>query len=149
MTAIDTAATAHLPAELRAHAERRLHENRVAWFTSVRPTGQPDSVPVGFVVQDDGTILLYSQPAKHKLRNVAANPRVSLVLDESAAGMDVVRVEGTAQHVPDHPPAFAVDAYVAKYGDQIAASGATVEQFAGMFSEAVVITPTRIHAFKA
>jgi uncharacterized pyridoxamine 5'-phosphate oxidase family protein len=67
----------HLPAGLREHAERRLRENLVAWFTSVRPSGQPDSVPVGFAVQDDGTILVYSQPGKVKLRNIAANPRVT------------------------------------------------------------------------
>ncbi len=67
--------TSHLPAGLREHAERRLRENLVGWFTTVRPSGQPVSVPVGFVVQDDDTILVYSQPGKDKLRNVAANPR--------------------------------------------------------------------------
>jgi PPOX class probable F420-dependent enzyme len=140
--------TSHLPAGLREHVERRLRENLVAWFTTVRPSGQPDSVPVGFVVKDDDTILVYSRPGKHKLRNIAANPRVALTLDETASGSDVIRIEGTAQHVPDHPPAFDVEAHVAKYGEHIASAGfGTPERFAAVFSEAIVITPTRLHAF--
>lgn len=140
--------TSHLSPELRGHVERRLRENVVGWFTSVRPSGQPVSVPVGFVVQDDDTVLVYSRPGKDKLRNIAANPRVTLTLDETASGSDVVRIEGTARHVPGHPPAYDVAAYVAKYGEQIAAAGfGTPERFAAMFSEAIVITPTRLHAF--
>src|ERR671935_2018226 len=108
--------TSHLSAGLREHSERRLRENLIAWFTSVRPSGQPDSVPLGFVVQDDDSILVYSRPGNVKLRHIAANPRVTLTLDDTALGTDVVRVEGTAKHVPDYPPAFEVQAYVAKYG---------------------------------
>lgn len=140
--------TSHLSAGLREHAERRLRGNFIAWFTSVRPSGQPDSVPVGFVVQDDDTILLYSQPGKGKLRNIAANPRVTLTLDETAMGSDVIRVEGTAKHVPGHPPASGVEAYMAKYGEHIASAGfGPPERFAARFSEAIVIAPTRLHAF--
>jgi len=140
--------TSHLPAGLREHVERRLCENLIGWFTSVRPSGQPDSVPVGFLVQDDDTILIYSQPGKGKLRNIAANPRVTLTLDETALGSDVIRVEGTAQHVPGHPPASDLPAHVAKYGEHIASAGfGTAERFAEIFSEAIVITPTRLHAF--
>lgn len=140
--------TSHLPAGLREHAERRLRENLIGWFTSVRPGGQPVSVPVGFLVQDDGTILVYSQPGRDKLRNIAANPRVTLTLDETALGCDVIRVEGTAKHVPGHPPASGVQAWVAKYGGHIASAGfGTPERFAVMFSEAIVITPSRLHAF--
>jgi PPOX class probable F420-dependent enzyme len=138
----------HLPAGLREHAERRLRENLVGWFTSVRPSGQPVSVPVGFVVQDDDTILVYSQPGKEKLRNIAANPRVTLALDETAAGSDVIRLEGTAKHAPDHPPAFEVEPWVAKYGEYVASSGfGTPERFGATFSAAIVITPTQLHAF--
>jgi PPOX class probable F420-dependent enzyme len=140
--------TSQLSAGLREHVERRLRENLIAWFTSVRPSGQPDSVPLGFVVQDDDLILVYSRPGNVKLRNIAANPRVTLTLDDTALGTDVVRVEGTAKHVPDYPPAFEVQAYVAKYGEHIASAGfGTPERFSAMFSEAIVITPTRLHAY--
>jgi Pyridoxamine 5'-phosphate oxidase len=58
-----------------------------------------------------------------KLHNIAANPRVTLTLDETASGSDVIRIEGTAMHGPDHPRAFDVQAYVAKYGERIASAG--------------------------
>ncbi len=73
---------------------------------------------------------------------------MTLTLDETALGSDVIRVEGTAKHVPGHPPASDVQAWVAKYGEHIASAGfGTPERFAEMFSEAIVITPTRLHAF--
>lgn len=140
--------TAHLPAGVRQHVEQRLRENLIAWFTSVRPSGQPDSVPLGFLVQDDDTVLIYSQPGKNKLRNIAANPRVTLTLDGTASGSDVIRVEGRARHDRDHRPASDVDGWVAKYGTQIASGGfGTPEAFAAIFSAAIVITPTRLHVF--
>jgi hypothetical protein len=49
----------------------------MAWLTTVRPDGRPDSVPVWFLWRDDETILVYSQSGKIKLRNISHNPRVS------------------------------------------------------------------------
>jgi hypothetical protein len=37
--------TRHLPAERREHVEARLRSNLMAWLTTVRPDGQPDSSP--------------------------------------------------------------------------------------------------------
>jgi PPOX class probable F420-dependent enzyme len=103
-------------------------------------------VPVWFLVQDDDTILIYSEPGKAKLRNIATNPQVALGLDVTDIGRDVIRLEGTATHVPGHPPADEVPAYLSKYVERIAAIFGTPEQFARSFSEAIVITPTRIYA---
>jgi hypothetical protein len=64
--------TIHLPAERREHVEARLHGNLMAWLTTVRPDGQPDSVPVWFLMRDDETILVYSQP---KRSNCATSER--------------------------------------------------------------------------
>lgn len=46
---------------------------------------------------------------------------------------------------PDHVPADQVPDYVAKYTERIGAIFGTVEQFAASFSEAIVITPSRLH----
>lgn len=142
----DMALTDDLPTERRAHVESRLQTNLMAWLTTVSPAGRPDSVPVWFLVRADGTVLLYSQPGKVKLRNLAANPHVALGLDVTDIGRDVIRIEGTAVHAAGHPPADQVPEYVAKYTERIGAIFGTVERFAATFTEAIVITPTRLHS---
>lgn len=138
--------TAGLQPERRARVEARLSTNLMAWLTTVNPAGRPDSVPVWFLVCDDGTILVYSQPGKAKLRNITANPHVSLGLDVTDIGRDIIRFEGTAMRAPGHPPANQVPEYAAKYAERIGAIFGTVERFAEAFSEAIVITPSRLHA---
>jgi PPOX class probable F420-dependent enzyme len=138
--------TGDLPSERRARVDTRLQTNLMAWLTTVSPAGRPDSVPVWFLVRDDGTILVYSQPGKAKLRNLEANPNVALGLDVTDIGRDVIRVEGTAARVADHPRADRVPEYVAKYTERIGAIFGTAETFAEAFSEAIVITPRRLHA---
>jgi PPOX class probable F420-dependent enzyme len=130
----------------RAHVEGRLQTNLMVWLTTMSPSGRPQSVPVWFLVQDDDTILIYSRPGKAKLRNIATNPNVALGLDVTDLGRDVIRFEGTAAHAPDHPAADQVPAYLSKYVERIGAIFGTPEAFAGAFSEAILITPTRLHA---
>ena len=136
--------TAELPNDRRARVDTRLQTNLMAWLTTVTPAGRPDSVPVWFLVCDDDRILVYSQPGKAKLRNIDANPHVALGLDVTDIGRDIIRFEGTAARAPDHPPADRVPGYVAKYTERIAAIFGTVEQFAETFSEAILITPSRL-----
>jgi len=135
-----------LTGDRRAHVEIRLQTNLMAWLTTVNPAGRPDSVPVWFLLRDDDTILIYSRPGKAKLRNIGANPNVALGLDVTDIGRDIIRVEGTATHVAGHPPADQVAEYAAKYTERIGAIFGTVEKFATAFSEAIVITPSRLHA---
>jgi PPOX class probable F420-dependent enzyme len=138
--------TADLPAERRQRVDARLRTNLMAWLTIVSPAGRPDTVPVWFLVRDDGTVLIYSQPGKAKLRNIDANPNVALGLDVTDIGRDIIRIEGTATRNADQPPADQVPEYAAKYTERIGAIFGTVERFAEAFSEAIVITPRRLHA---
>jgi PPOX class probable F420-dependent enzyme len=138
--------TAHLQPDRRARVETRLQTNLMAWLTTVSPAGRPDSVPVWFLVRDDDCILVYSQPGKAKLRNIAANPNVALGLDVTDIGRDIIRFEGAAVHHPGHPRADQVAEYAAKYSERIGAIFGPVERFAAAFSEAIVITPSRLHA---
>jgi len=138
--------TAGLPDDRRARVETRLHTNLMGWLTTVNTTGRPDSVPVWFLVRDDDSILVYSQPGKAKLRNIDGNPHVALGLDVTDIGRDVIRIEGTAVRAPSHPPADRVPEYAAKYAERIGAIFGTVERFAQAFSEAILITPRRLHA---
>jgi PPOX class probable F420-dependent enzyme len=138
--------TAELAADRRERVETRLRTNLMAWLTTVSPAGRPDSVPVWYLFRDDERILVYSQPGKTKLRNLDANPNVALALDVTDIGRDVVRIDGTAVRALDHPRADQVPAYAAKYTERIGAIFGTVERFAEAFSEAIVITPARLHA---
>ncbi|MFC5185730.1 TIGR03667 family PPOX class F420-dependent oxidoreductase [Actinomadura harenae] len=138
--------TAHLPAEARERAENRLRTNPIAWLTTVRPDGQPVSVPVWFLFRDDETILIYSEPGKGKLRNIAKNPKISLALDETERGRNVVRLEGTAETPAGHASADGVAGYRTKYADLIETVFGSPERFASKFSEAIVVTPRRLHA---
>ncbi len=138
--------TSHLPDDRRAHVEGRLRANLMAWLTTVRPDGQPDSVPVWFLLRDDETILIYSQAGKVKLRNIGRNPRVALGLDVTDIGRDVIRIDGTAEHVPGFLGADQVPEYAAKYAERIGANFGTASQFAALFPEALIITPRRLHA---
>jgi PPOX class probable F420-dependent enzyme len=138
--------TADLPNDRRARVDTRLQTNLMAWLTTVNPAGRPDSVPVWFLMSDDNSILVYSQPGKAKLRNIDANPHVALGLDVTDIGRDIIRIEGTAVRAPDHLPADRVPEYVAKYTERIGAIFGTAERFAEAFSEAIVITPSRLHA---
>jgi PPOX class probable F420-dependent enzyme len=140
------ALTDALPTDRRARVRGRLQTNLMAWLTTVSPAGQPDCVPVWFLHREDDSVLIYSQPGKAKLRNVDANPHVALGLDVTDIGRDVIRLVGTAIRVADHPPADQVADYAAKYAERIGAIFGTVENFAAAFSEAIVITPSRLHA---
>lgn len=137
---------AGLSDERRERVESRFQTNLMAWLTTVNAAGRPDSVPVWFLLQDDGTFLLYSQPGKAKLRNIDGNPHVALGLDVTDIGRDIIRIEGTAVRPVGHPGADQVAAYAAKYTERVAAIFGTIENFATQFPEAIVITPTRLHA---
>ena len=138
--------TSQLPQNKRERVEARLRSNLIAWLTTVGPDGQPASVPVWFLLREDGTILLYSQPGKAKLRNIVGNPRVSLTLDVTDLGRDVVRIEGTLRQSHDEPAAHEQPAFAAKYLERIGVVFGTPEKFAELFSVALVLTPTRLYA---
>jgi PPOX class probable F420-dependent enzyme len=136
--------TAHLQAEDREKAEGRLRQNLMAWLTTVRPDGQPVSIPVWFLAREDGTILLYSQPGTQKLRNIASNPKVSLGLDVTDIGRNIVRMQGVAAVAPEEPAAHENPAYLAKYTERMAALFGTPEKFAGLFTTPVVVTGVKL-----
>jgi PPOX class probable F420-dependent enzyme len=95
---------------------------------------------------DDGSILLYSQPDTPKLRNIAANPRVALHLNDDGRGDDVVILSGRAAESAD-PPAHELPVYLEKYGDLIERNGWTPESFAADYSVPVRIRPTGLRGF--
>ena len=74
------------------HAGQRSHTNIIGWLTTVGSDGRPYTVPVWFL-WDGNAVLIFSQPRKQKIRNLRTNARVTLALDDTKQGEDVVIVE--------------------------------------------------------
>ena len=132
-----------LATEFGARADRRLREELIGWLVTVNPAGAPVPVPVWFLWDGAGSLLIYSRPNTAKLRNIAAGPPVSVHLDGDGAGGDVVVASGRAR-LSDDPPADAVDAYIAKYGGRISRNGWTPAAFAADYSVPIRVDVTRI-----
>jgi len=131
--------------EQNARAERRLREDLVVWLTTVRRDGQPQSTPVWFVWDGDHEVLIYSIPNQQKLRNLAANPRISLHFNDRD-GDDVVALEGEARIDEGASAPNEVEAYTEKYRKPIANLGYDPEGFGEQYSAAIRVRITRARA---
>src|SRR5438045_1846956 len=127
----------------QVHAEKRLRDEKIAWLTTVRRDGQPQSSPVWFLWRD-GEIVVYSKPTMQKVRNVRANPKVSVHLRDVHEGSDIVSVEGTAQIDDTYPAAAAIPDYVKKYRAMIADIKMDPDGFAKSYSVPIRIRATKI-----
>jgi pyridoxamine 5'-phosphate oxidase family protein len=82
-----------------------LRSQRLARLATVDAKGRPQANPVGFFLRPDSTIDIggYAMGTTRKWRNVAANPHVSLVVDDIASltpwKVRGVEIRGTAVQV--------------------------------------------------
>jgi PPOX class probable F420-dependent enzyme len=129
-----------------SRAAHRLAEEMVAWLTTVRPDGRPQTSPVWFLYRD-GEFLVFSKAGTARTVNIAANPRVSLNLDGNGLGGDIVVVEGEARIDRDVLPADRIPDYVEKYAGFIARNGWTPESFAADYPIPIRIRPTRFRVW--
>lgn len=92
-----------------AEARRRFAGARVARMATVTPDGRPHVVPIVFALEDDRVFSIVdakpkSSPQLKRLRNIAANPRVTLLVDHYDEDWDAlwwVRADGTARVVEE------------------------------------------------
>lgn len=88
-------------------ARRRFAEAEVATLATVRPDGRPHLVPVVFSADGDVIVLVVDPKPKasadlQRLRNIAANPAVSLLVDHYESDWSRlwwVRADGNARVV--------------------------------------------------
>src|SRR5438105_13988766 len=103
---------------------RRLEEASVAHLATADASGEPHVVPVTFAIR--GNTVFFAVDAKPKrtadlkrLRNIAANPSASLLVDHYEADWSAlwwVRVDGSARVLRDGAEAdHAIDLPVDKY----------------------------------
>jgi PPOX class probable F420-dependent enzyme len=129
--------------EFGARVARHLREEVVVWMTTVTPAGSPLPSPVWFVWDGEDSVHMYSMPGA-RVRNVEANPRVTLNFGGDGRGGDIVVLSGRAAVDGDAPPADRADDYRAKYDDRIAGIGMTPEAFARRYSVPVRVSLTRV-----
>ena len=134
--------------EADVHALERLRQDRIGWLTTVTPEGQPQTFPIWFL-WEDGEALIYSDRRAKRNVNIAANPRISLHLNDNGRGGDVVVVEGVARIDEAAPPVPRNAAYLAKYGEWIVTHLSSAEEMATIYNVALRIRPTRGRAFGA
>jgi len=121
---------------------RRLHDDRLIWFTTVDAKGRPQPTPVWFLWDAaTSTILIYSRSDARRLAHVQQNPRVALNFDGNGYGGDIIVITGEAQVSSADPSADQLPAYVEKYRDFIATRYQTPENFASIYSVALRIHP--------
>jgi PPOX class probable F420-dependent enzyme len=130
--------------EFGARAADHLTQESVVWLTSVTKTGAPLPRPVWFLWDDDETVTIYSMPGA-RVRNIEANPQVTLNFGGDGNGGDIVVFSGTATLAADAPPASANAAYVAKYSEGFTRLGSTPEKFSERYSVLVTIKLTALN----
>jgi PPOX class probable F420-dependent enzyme len=127
--------------EFGARVARHLRDEIVVWLTTVTPRGSPLPMPVWFVWDGAESVTMYSRPGA-RVRNIEANPRVSLNFSGDGRGGDIVVLSGEA--TIGAPPADQNGDYLAKYDEHIARIGLTPETFAERYSVPVRIELERL-----
>ncbi len=78
---------------------------RIGYMATIRPDGHLAVVPVGVMVHDD-QLRVSSPLATRKVRNLQANPQVSVCVTDPDDSRRYVMIRGTADVAPDTDRAF-------------------------------------------
>jgi PPOX class probable F420-dependent enzyme len=126
-----------------ARVARRLREEIIVWLTTVTPSGAPLPRPVGFLWDGGEVVSMYSMPGA-RVRNIVANPRVTLNFDGDGRGGNIVVLSGVAQVAADSPGADEVPAWLEKYAGLIEQFGMTPGSYAARFCVPVQVRLTGV-----
>ncbi|MFZ2098498.1 MAG: TIGR03667 family PPOX class F420-dependent oxidoreductase [Anaerolineales bacterium] len=129
-----------LTTEFGQRVNQQLKNEELIWLTTVTPAGVAQPNPVWFY-WDGHAIIIYSQPASFRIRNIQHNPRVTLNLQGAdVLGNNVVVIQGTAQlndhYTRPHP------GYETKYSQYLPEMSLTFKQLVAEFSVEIIITPS-------
>lgn len=100
-------------ARLSRAATAALAAAPVIWVTTLRPDGSPHVTPTWFVA-DEERLWLVSARTNVKVRNIAADPRVSVAVDGSTDNALVAEGRAMIRTLDDVPDAI-LDGLEAKY----------------------------------
>jgi PPOX class probable F420-dependent enzyme len=129
--------------EFGARVAGHLRDEVVVWMTTVNRAGGPLPMPVWFVWDGGASVQMFSQDGP-RVRNLEANPRVSLNFGGDGRGGDIVVLTGRAHVERDAPAADRVEPYLEKYAAHIARIGHSPGSFAAQYSVPIRIELTRL-----
>jgi hypothetical protein len=85
----------------------------------------------------------FSKPNARKISNLRDQPRVMLAIGVPGPEFDVELIEATAE-LPDQAASDVMpEGFGAKYRELLRRAGLTVQRFAEVYSQPIVIRPTR------
>lgn len=135
--------------EVHARALSRLESETIAWFTSIRPDGMPHAVPVWFLWRDE-EVLIMSEPATAKVRNLRGNDRTLVHLESGEDGEQLTVLQGIAT-IDAEPSVAWLESIGEEYGRKYAAGLAGLEltprTMADRYSCLIRLRPTRLIAW--
>ena len=129
--------------EFGSRAAAHLRDDIVVWMTTVTPTCGPLPMPVWFLWEGAESVQMFSREGA-RVRNVEANPHVSLNFGGDGRGGDIVVLTGRATADRDAPSTDRVGGYIAKYATHIERIGLTPEQFGLRYSVPIRIELTKL-----
>lgn len=130
------------PMPHRPSVEAALREDPVAWLSSVQRDGRPHVVPVWFH-WDGERILAFSKPNARKVENLRDQPSVMLAVGTPGPDFQVELIEATAE-IPEADAADLMpDGFGAKYRELLRRANLSVQRFAEVYSQPIVLRPTR------
>ena len=135
--------------DVDARALARLESEQIAWFGSIGRDGFPHAVPVWFLVHDD-RLLVLSEPATAKVRNIRVNDHAMIHLEAGDDGEKLTLLQGTAT-VSEKPTLEWIPeigaAYGAKYERGLAGLDLTTETMAARYSIVIEFVPAKLIAW--
>jgi PPOX class probable F420-dependent enzyme len=123
-------------------AEDFLRLRKIVWLATVHPSGRPHIVPVWFLWHQHALYIL-SQPHAQKVKNLRANPKCSIAVDDSDNGHQPVAFDGTASLEQAMLDQELIDLLVEKYGDMLKAMNWTPEQWIEAYSQPIRVVPDK------
>jgi PPOX class probable F420-dependent enzyme len=122
--------------------EAALREDPVAWLSSVQRDGRPHVVPVWFH-WDGERIVAFSKPNARKVDNLRDQPSVMLAVGTPGPEFEVELIEATAE-IPEADAAEVMpEGFGTKYRELLRRANLTVQRFAEVYSQPIVLRPTR------
>ncbi len=130
------------PPACRPEVEAALRRDSVVWLSSVQPNGRPHLVPVWFA-WDGRQMVAFSKPNARKIANLRTQPGVMIAVGTPGPDFEVELIEAHAE-LPDVPATSLMPAaFGEKYRDLLRRAGMTVQRFAEIYSQPIVLRPQR------